>query len=222
MAIAFTCPACKTTSTVGDEFAGRTTNCQACGIALRIPGLAVTEGAPPPLPSAPPPPATKACPFCGETVLEVAKKCKHCGETIDVALRAAEEAKRAAVRPAREPMVFMNAGGASSTSSASSSSAAASSLGSVATDKARLVLTLNKAKLVCCMVLGSFLAVLAVAVVGLGSGGWVLLLLSAAAVALGLQETFTCAFCEKRLQVTWPTDRHKCKRCGVLHILIWK
>ena len=37
----------------------------------------------------------KACPFCGEQVLTVAKKCKHCGEVIDVTLRCAEEAKRA-------------------------------------------------------------------------------------------------------------------------------
>jgi TM2 domain-containing membrane protein YozV len=34
--------------------------------------------------------------MCGEQVLNVAKKCKHCGETLDVALRAAEEARRTA------------------------------------------------------------------------------------------------------------------------------
>jgi len=39
-------------------------------------------------------PRTKPCPFCSEPVLADAKKCKHCGEIIDVALRAAEEAKR--------------------------------------------------------------------------------------------------------------------------------
>lgn len=55
------------------------------------------------LPEPPPPPAVptrelKACAFCGEDVLAVAKKCKHCGETIDVALRAAEEAMREARR----------------------------------------------------------------------------------------------------------------------------
>ena len=38
---------------------------------------------------------TKECPFCAEDIAAAAKKCKHCGETLDVALRAAEEAKRA-------------------------------------------------------------------------------------------------------------------------------
>lgn len=50
---------------------------------------------------------TKECPFCGETILGVAKKCKHCGETLDLILRAAEEARRAN----NAPNVYMNAGG---------------------------------------------------------------------------------------------------------------
>lgn len=62
--------------------------------------------------------AYRSCPFCGEQVLEVAKKCKHCRETIDVTLRAAEEAKRAAEKG---PQVFMNAGGGGAASSSASS-----------------------------------------------------------------------------------------------------
>jgi hypothetical protein len=67
---------------------------------------------------------TKSCPFCGETILAVAKKCKHCGETIDVTLRAAEEARRATERRDSRT-VFMNAGGGGASSSSSSAAAAA-------------------------------------------------------------------------------------------------
>ncbi len=61
--------------------------------------------------------ATQKCPFCAEDISVSAKKCKHCGEILDVALRAAEEAKRANATP----MVFMNAGGAASSAAASNS-----------------------------------------------------------------------------------------------------
>ena len=36
-------------------------------------------------------PLTKPCPFCGEQIMETAKKCKHCGEFLDPVLRASAE-----------------------------------------------------------------------------------------------------------------------------------
>jgi hypothetical protein len=45
--------------------------------------------------------ATQDCPFCASAIPAAAKKCRYCGETIDVALRAAEEAKREARRASR-------------------------------------------------------------------------------------------------------------------------
>lgn len=50
------------------------------------------------------------CPFCAEQINARAKKCRHCGETIDVALRASEEALRAANRNGGN--VYMNSSAA--------------------------------------------------------------------------------------------------------------
>ena len=68
---------------------------------------------------------SKECPFCSEDVKLNAKKCKHCGETIDVALRAAEDARRQS--NSNTPNVFMNAGGGGA--AAGSAAAAASGAG---------------------------------------------------------------------------------------------
>jgi hypothetical protein len=56
-----------------------------------------------------PSPPTKECHYCGEQVLASARKCRYCGEVLDVALRAAEEAK-SMVRnqAAMQPLVINN------------------------------------------------------------------------------------------------------------------
>lgn len=134
MSITVLCSSCGSKLKAADSAAGHKTRCPKCGMSLIVPAaeavsvtpasVAKVAASPPTaIPYSPPAPViaevvkqsaaadSKDCPFCGEQVLAVAKKCKHCGETIDVALRAAEEARRAAVNQGQTPMVFMNAGG---------------------------------------------------------------------------------------------------------------
>lgn len=100
----FACPHCKQSLEGSDELFGQTVQCPSCKQNFTVPNATASLKIAPATPA----PRTKACPFCGEDILNEAKKCKHCGETVDVALRAAEEAKKSA---SSAPHVFMNAGG---------------------------------------------------------------------------------------------------------------
>jgi hypothetical protein len=53
-------------------------------------------------------PETKECPYCSERILASVKKCRFCGEYIDVALRAAEEAKAIALAKRESQIVNVN------------------------------------------------------------------------------------------------------------------
>ncbi len=156
----------------------------------------------------------KDCPFCGEQVLHVAKKCKHCGETIDVVLRVAEEAKKAMDRPAQ---VFMNAGGASSSSS---SSAAASGAGSrPSAERVRITLKRNARRLSIAACIAIVLCIPGI----LAVESWGLILIAGAiiAIAWGARREFYCSFCEKHLGVSCFTEMHKCRKCGLIHVIDW-
>ena len=86
--ISFECPNCKYLLKAPDEAAGRKAKCKKCSNSLEVPrvdsdvetnseSLAPTPNRAAPLQS------TKTCPFCGESVLAVAKKCKHCSSMLD-------------------------------------------------------------------------------------------------------------------------------------------
>ena len=74
------CPHCKQSLEAPEEMLGQQINCPTCNGAISLPAPQPTA------PVAPPPPPqnqTRACPFCGETILLAAVKCKHCGEFLD-------------------------------------------------------------------------------------------------------------------------------------------
>jgi len=69
------CPSCSKVIKAPDEKAGTVVACPNCGGRMQLPAAAA--------PAAPAAEAgdgreTRRCPYCGETVLAVARKCKHC------------------------------------------------------------------------------------------------------------------------------------------------
>lgn len=83
MDIHFNCPECDNSLSVDEAGVGMVVPCPQCSKQIQIPfpqtdgpifekqTLGTTDS------------SKKACKFCGETILAVAKKCKHCGEMLD-------------------------------------------------------------------------------------------------------------------------------------------
>jgi membrane protein YdbS with pleckstrin-like domain len=79
------CPHCNQLLAVTPEMMGSVVECPSCSGALELPPHSEVEPEDVvPTPEAPK--ETKACEYCGEEVLQVAKKCKHCGEILDKSL----------------------------------------------------------------------------------------------------------------------------------------
>jgi predicted RNA-binding Zn-ribbon protein involved in translation (DUF1610 family) len=96
------CPNCGFRDCLHAGFQGREHSCARCGTVFKAQRPS-SERQSPSVPDAATLDAaqvkrTKACPFCGETILAVAKKCKHCGETISVN-------HTTSVRPSSLPML---------------------------------------------------------------------------------------------------------------------
>jgi len=71
----FNCPLCNQPVDAEDEYRGESAECPHCGKPITVPSAASA------------PRSEIPCKFCGESILNSARKCKHCGEFLDESLR---------------------------------------------------------------------------------------------------------------------------------------
>lgn len=104
--IKFTCGNCGKRLTQAAEMAGKTVDCSWCGKQTVAPSTASGVGNPEQVNSSTAP-TYKACPFCGEQILSIAKKCKHCGEFLTSAGIKSHQHFSVAVRFLGKALVFL-------------------------------------------------------------------------------------------------------------------
>jgi len=102
----FNCPHCNQKLEVPQDMLGQVIDCPTCNRKIQLLAAELPKPKPksadvlPPASSTPSQPSpqglkdSRPCPFCGETILSVAKKCKHCGEFLDPKERRHIEASR--------------------------------------------------------------------------------------------------------------------------------
>ena len=80
--IKFNCPHCNQSLEAPTDMVGQLIECPSCKQTLEVARSQARSSAS----TSAPQDQTKACPYCGETILAIAQKCKHCGEFLHPAL----------------------------------------------------------------------------------------------------------------------------------------
>ncbi len=108
MPITVVCQSCKKSLKAPDSAAGKKAKCPQCGTVVVVPSPALAPWEVD-LPPRSVDDMTQVCPYCGETIPEIATECEHCGESLKPAAPPPEPApklnRRASAAPQKSRVV---------------------------------------------------------------------------------------------------------------------